>query len=243
MGAQTPQDPHESEDPREPGRDGENGEGPVFRDNRRIDPVTGEVRGGSGSEAPGSVDGPAGPPAAGDAAEGTDRDVVAEAEAILDGAGAEGISTADADREAAEAVSDGDRLAAERLADLQRLQAEFVNYRRRVDRDRDVARTNAVISVLTALLPVLDDLDAARRHGDLAEGPFAAIAAKLDTVLTQQGLERYGEVGTVFDPAIHEALLQQPSDEVDPGHVSHVLRSGYRVGDRVLRAAQVGVAS
>ncbi|GGC80459.1 protein GrpE [Tersicoccus solisilvae] len=240
MGAQEPA--HEGENA-EPDRNGENGERPVFRDNRRIDPVTGEVRG----------DGPAGgaagdPAAGGDAPAGGDGDVVAEAEAILDDA-----RTADAQAGAAapsgaaepadEPVDDAERLAAERLADLQRLQAEFVNYRRRVDRDRDVARTNAVISVLTALLPVLDDLDAARQHGDLTEGPFAAIAAKLDAVLTQQGLERYGEVGAVFDPAIHEALLQQPSDDVDPGHVSHVLRSGYRVGDRVLRAAQVGVAS
>ncbi|OMH34371.1 nucleotide exchange factor GrpE [Tersicoccus sp. Bi-70] len=229
MGAQTPGEP------REPGRDGENGEGPVFRDNRRIDPVTGEVR-GAGADQPTGAEQPGQP------ADGADRDVVAEAEAILDGAGSDDADGAGTDATAAPA-NDAEQLAAERLADLQRLQAEFVNYRRRVDRDRDVARGNAVISVLTALLPVLDDLDAARQHGDLTAGPFASIAAKLDAVLTQQGLERYGEVGTVFDPAVHEALLQQPSDVVESGHVSHVLRSGYRVGDRVLRAAQVGVAS
>ena len=98
-------------------------------------------------------------------------------------------------------------LAAERLADLQRLQAEYVNYRKRVERDRDVARDLAVARVLEALMPVLDDVQLARQHGDLDSGPFAAIAEKLESTLGQFGLQRLGEAGEPFDPAVHEALM------------------------------------
>ncbi|HET8795393.1 MAG TPA: nucleotide exchange factor GrpE [Arthrobacter sp.] len=160
-------------------------------------------------------------------AEVDEGDALAQAEAILD-------------EEASK--SESEVLAAERLVDLQRLQAEYVNYRRRVERDRDVAREMAVISVLNSLLPVLDDIDAARQHGDLDGSPFASISNKLDAVLGQHGLVRYGEVGVEFDPNIHEALLQQPSSDVEVETVSHVLRAGYKSGDRVLRAAQVGVS-
>lgn len=126
--------------------------------------------------------------------------------------------------------------------DLLRLQAEYVNYRKRVERDRAVAGESAVIGVLNALLPVLDDIDAARTHGDLADGPFASIAKKLESVLTGYGLSRIDEVGVEFDPTVHEALIQQPSEDVTTDTVSQVLRAGYRKGDRVLRAAQVIVA-
>lgn len=163
-----------------------------------------------------------------------DGDALSQAEAIVNGAEA---AAAEPSADSADAV-----LATERLADLQRLQAEYVNYRRRVERDRSVAREMAVNDVMTSLLPVFDDIDAARQHGDLAEGPFASIAAKMETVLAGHGLVRYGEVGADFDPTIHEALLQQPSPEATSETVSQVLRSGYKCGDRVLRAAQVAVA-
>jgi len=136
-------------------------------------------------------------------------------------------------------------LAAERLGDLQRLQAEYVNYRRRVERDRDVARDQAVGSVLEALLPVLDDIHLARRHGDLEGGPFAAIADKLEAVLNRYGLERFGAVGEPFDPAVHEALMHTEAElgeGVDVTTVTQVLQPGYRQGDRLLRAARVAVA-
>jgi molecular chaperone GrpE len=135
--------------------------------------------------------------------------------------------------------------AAERLSDLQRLQAEFVNYRRRVDRDRDVARDTAVAGFLEALLPVLDDIHLARQHGDLEGGPFAAIADKLDGVLKRFGLSRYGEQWDEFDPVVHEALMHTEA-ELPEGTlkttVVQVLQPGYRSGDRVLRAARVAVA-
>ena len=139
--------------------------------------------------------------------------------------------------------TDADRgLADELRTDLQRLQAEYVNYRRRVDRDRDVAREAGAATVLEALVPVLDDIHFAREHGDLGEGPFAAIADKLEAVLAKFGFERYGDVGEPFDPAVHEALMHSHSAEVTETTVVQVLQPGYRQGARVLRAARVAVA-
>jgi molecular chaperone GrpE len=140
-------------------------------------------------------------------------------------------------------------LAAERLADLQRLQAEYVNYKRRVDRDRAVVQERAVQSVIEAMLPVLDDIHAAREHGDLEGGPFAAIADKLESTLGKFGLERYGAAGEEFDPSLHEALMHTawPADgsltsEGGATTVVQVLQPGYRAGEQVLRAARVAVA-
>lgn len=158
----------------------------------------------------------------------------------------EGASAADAgveqdpldvlELEAAQAV------AAERLEDLQRLQAEYVNYRKRVDRDRLVARDQTVFAVVESLLGVLDDVEAARQHGELAEGPFAAIAEKLETALGRFGWERYGAAGETFDPNVHEALMHAHSDEVSEPTVVQVLQPGHRVGERIVRAARVAVA-
>jgi molecular chaperone GrpE len=136
-------------------------------------------------------------------------------------------------------------LAAERLADLQRVQAEYVNYRKRVERDRDVARDLAVSSVLEALLPAMDDVQLARQHGDLEGGPFAAVADKLEVALGRFGLTRFGEPGEPFDPAVHEALMRTEAELADGTEVTtvvQVLQPGYRVGDRLLRAARVAVA-
>ena len=141
------------------------------------------------------------------------------------------------------AVGQAQRLAEERLEDLRRLQAEFVNFRNRTAREKDQLRDYVSADLVTALLPVFDDIDAARNAGDLADGPFAAIATKLEETLGRQGLTRLGEVGEVFDPNVHEAVLQQPTAEVAPDHVALVLRSGFKMGERVVRAAQVAVAT
>lgn len=140
------------------------------------------------------------------------------------------------------------RLARERLEDLQRLQAEYVNYKRRVDRDRALVQERAIADVLDSLLPVLDDIHAAREHGDLADGPFAAIAEKLETSLGRFGLERFGGAGEVFDPTVHEALLHTEWDDAvtpaDPSATTivQVLQPGYRTGKHVIRPARVSVA-
>jgi molecular chaperone GrpE len=141
-------------------------------------------------------------------------------------------------------------LAAERLADLQRLQAEYVNYKRRVDRDRALVQERVVRDVLESLLPVLDDIHAAREHGDLEGGPFAAIADKLESSLGRYGLVRYGDKGEAFDPQQHEALMHAPwpaGDDDLPADatattVVTVLQPGYRAGEQVLRPARVAVA-
>lgn len=138
-------------------------------------------------------------------------------------------------------VDDLRRQVAERTQDLQRLQAEYRNYKRRVDRDRDAARDAAVASVLTDLLPIVDDIGRAREHGEL-EGGFKAVAEALEATLTKLGLVRYGEPGDPFDPRIHEALMHAYSDEVTVASASAVLQPGYRHGDRVLRPARVAVA-
>jgi molecular chaperone GrpE len=226
------------------GNNEENESEPVsFRDNRKIDPETGKARGrntdgpdtaGTGAGFPaaagGGEPGPAGQQAAAEDQEqaaADDGDALAQAEAILNEVGSDATAT---------------DIEAELRNDLQRLQAEYVNYRKRVERDRDVARDMAVIGVLNSLMPVLDDIDAARQHGDLAEGPFAAIAAKLESALKNYGLERIDETGVEFDPNVHEALIQQPSADVTFDSVSQILRAGYRKNERVLRAAQVIVA-
>ncbi len=140
-------------------------------------------------------------------------------------------------------------LAAERLADLQRLQAEYVNYKRRVDRDRALVQERVVRDVLESMLPVLDDIHAAREHGDLDDGPFAAIADKLESTLGRYGLARYGAKGEEFDPQQHEALMHAPwpdDDELPADATSTtvvtVLQPGYRAGEQVLRPARVAVA-
>ncbi|WP_067703462.1 nucleotide exchange factor GrpE [Nocardia jejuensis] len=128
---------------------------------------------------------------------------------------------------------------AERTADLQRLTAEYANYRRRVERDRKATIDNAKALVVGELLPVLDDLDRARAHGDLEAGPLKGVADKLVTALEKQGLVEFGSEGDPFDPTLHEAVQHEGSGH-DPV-IGMVMRKGYRFGERVLRHALVGV--
>lgn len=143
--------------------------------------------------------------------------------------------------EAADALSLAQAKAAEHLDDLQRLQAEYVNYRKRVDRDRQLAGEVAAAKVVETLVPVLDDIAGAREHGEL-DGPFAAIAEKLETTLARLGWAAYGEVGDPFDPAIHEALMSAPDPEVDAPTIREVAQRGHLLGDKILRPARVVVA-
>ncbi len=143
---------------------------------------------------------------------------------------------------AGDALDAAQAKAAEHLADLQRLQAEYVNYRKRVDRDRELIATNATAKAVEAVIPVLDDIAAARDHGDLADGPFASIAEKLETALGRLGWSSFGAVGEVFDPLHHEALMSQPSADVTEPTIQQVAQPGHRIGDRVVRPARVIVA-
>lgn len=129
----------------------------------------------------------------------------------------------------------------ERTRDLQRVQAEYANYRKRADRDRLAAGEVAISRVLSELLPVLDDIDRARAHGDLT-GALKAVADHLDGTLSKLGLTSFGEVGDPFDPVIHEAVQHAESDEVTAPTCTTVMRVGYKHGERLLRPAMVGVS-
>nr|WP_100445021.1 nucleotide exchange factor GrpE [Glycomyces xiaoerkulensis] len=129
----------------------------------------------------------------------------------------------------------------ERTRDLQRINAEFQNYRKRVERDKARAGEAGSAAVLASLLPILDDLDRAREHGDLT-GPFGSVAEQLTGALAKQGLEGFGEKGDPFDPTIHEAVAHMQMGDVDGPTCIDVMRQGYRLGDRLLRPALVAVA-
>lgn len=198
---------------------------PIIRDKRRIDPVTGKVR---GDGAAGADSAPAEPGSGGPTL--SDEDLAG----LLNGDGAEHAPT--------EAAAADRALAEERLHDLQRLTAEYANYRRRTDQEKEQARDRITADVLRSLLPVLDDFDRAAKHGDLPEGgAIATIVGKLDGILEKQGLEAYGEVGEPFDPKVHEAIAQLPNPDVDRETVADVVERGYRVGDRIVRVAKVAV--
>ena len=163
--------------------------------------------------------------------------------------GAAGSTTADealAAEDAAASALEGDvagieTKVAELTADLQRVHAEYANYRKRVERDREVTQQMAVASVMTELLPVLDDIERAREHGEL-EGAFRAVGEAFEATLTKLGLEKFGASGEEFDPTIHEALTSEENDAVSTPTVTTVYQPGYRFADRVLRPARVAVA-
>lgn len=192
-----------------PGQDRERDEPVTVTDKRRVDPQTGEIRDAGGQER--SDSGHVSGPALGGPVPGAFP----------------GESPEEADK------------AAELLGDLQRVQADFANYRKRALRDHEVAGERAKAVVVGQLLPVLDDLDRARSHGDLESSPLKAVADKLEAVLTGLGLAAFGVEGEQFDPSLHEAV-QHEGEGSDPV-IGHVMRRGYRLGEQVLRHALVGV--
>ena len=182
----------------------------TFTDKRRIDPQTGEVREGAGGQ------------------ERRDSGIHPPHGAAPQGA-APGVPVAP---EQAEKV-------AELTADLQRVQADFANYRKRALRDQEVVGERAKAVVVSQLLPVLDDLDRARSHGDLDNGPLKSVADKLVAAMAGLGVVAFGVSGEEFDPSLHEAV-QHEGEGSDPV-IGHVMRQGYKLGDQVLRHALVGV--
>ena len=128
---------------------------------------------------------------------------------------------------------------AERTADLQRLQAEFLNYKRRVDRDRELVKENATYAALAPITEVLDTIDRAREHAPL-DGGFKAVADQLERIVSNGGLSKFGTPGDPFDPTVHEALSHIGEDpDVQVTTCKVIAKAGYRIGDRVVRAAQV----
>ena len=176
--------------------------------------------------------------AAADPAAGAPGAVATEDAAVA--AAVDDDTAAHADAEVEADLGDAQRLVAGLTEDLQRLQAEYVNYKRRVDRDRELVLQNAKFSVLSSLLPVLDDLDRAREHGEL-EGGFKAVADALERIAAGQGLVKFGASGDPFDPTLHEALMHGHSKDVTTTTCQNIVSAGYKIGDRVVRPARVTV--
>ena len=128
----------------------------------------------------------------------------------------------------------------ELTADLQRITAEYANYRKRVDRDRELIRDMSTSVALEQLIPILDDISRAREHGDLT-GTFSTVADALSTVTKRLGLIEFGKVDEDFDPSIHEALSTMEDESVQSQKVGTVAQVGYKVGERILRPARVVV--
>jgi molecular chaperone GrpE len=219
--------------------------GPIIRDNRRIDPVTGQPkRGKHAASQPTGTTG-AGRPGAGNAPR---RDMGGEDgstpmnKVIPTETAAPAAAPPAAPVEPPPAVSQLQRQLAERTADLQRLQAEYANYRKRVDRDRATVREHAVASALSELLPVLDAIGQAREHGELSGG-FKSVADSLQAAVGKLGLVSYGQRGDAFDPKIHEALTHTYSPDVAEDTAVEIFQPGYKVGERILRPARVAVAA
>ena len=222
--------------------------GPVIRDRRRIDPVTGDVRDPGQPGTPRRLPGQARPGRHSVSKPGSAPGAVPPAPGGGDRLGGQGTPAGPAvppdlpvsrpdDDETAAALT---RLA-ERTADLQRLQAEYANYRKRVERDRVAVREQALASVLGELLPILDDIGRAREHEELAGG-FKSVAESLESATTKLGLTSYGEAGDPFDPNLHEALMHSYSADVTEPTCVRILQPGYKIGDRILRPARVAVA-
>ena len=224
------------------------GQGPVIRDRRRIDPKTGQVRDIPGQAKPGkhsaseqSGQHPA-PPQSGPQGARVPGGGMPGGGAAGGGAGAPAApGSPGAAGRADEADAALTIALAERTADLQRLQAEYANYRKRVERDRVAVREQALANVLSELLPVLDDIGRAREHGELTGG-FKSVAESLEASAAKLGLTTYGEAGDPFDPTLHEALMHSYSADVTEPTCVQILQPGYKVGDRIIRPARVAVA-
>ncbi len=247
----------------------EESQGPVIRDRRRIDPVTGQVRETAQSPGANQGSGAGQGPGTGQAPRGTGQSRPGKHAASKPGGprteaaaagtpgtagqappGSGGAATGEGSRQPASrggtasnggAAGDLAVKLAERTADLQRVQAEYANYRKRVDRDRVAMRELALAGVLAELLPVLDNIGRAREHDELTGG-FKAVADALESATAKLGLRTFGKAGEAFDPNVHEALMHAYSPEVTEPTCVQVLQPGYKVGERILRPARVAVA-
>ena len=160
-------------------------------------------------------------------------------------AAAEGEKTGEGQSDSADALTPlgkAKKEAADYLEALQRERAEFINYRNRTQKEQERFRQHGIIDVLTALRPALDDIDRIREHSEMDDS-FKAVATKIDKAFEKFGVEKFGEKGEDFDPTKHDAILHKPDADAEKETVDTVVEAGYRIGDRVIRAARVVVAS
>lgn len=210
----------------------------------------------SGQAAPAAAsaaDGASADSAAGATQEGAAQPAAAQSQENGDSAAADGADKAGAaDGKAGAADGKADdtltplgqakKEAAEYLEALQRERAEFINFRNRAQKEQERFRQHGIIDVLTALLPALDDIDRIREHSEMDDS-FKAVANKIDKAFEKFGVEKFGEKGEDFDPTKHDAILHKPDPNAEKETVDTVVEAGYRIGDRVIRAARVVVAS
>ncbi len=155
---------------------------------------------------------------------------------------AEAASGDDITEEDIELLAEAERdLVAEYRDRAARAEAELQNFRMRVERDRQANREAVIAEVIRAMLPVMDDLDRADAHGDLAGGPLELVAQKLRSSFERYGLSAVGEVGEAFDPAKHEAMVRLPEAGAEGETVADVIEGGYILGEKLVRPAKVAV--
>jgi len=177
------------------------------------------------------------------ASKGSEDGDTADVQSVDDLVEAEGPDVETLTDEEISFLEAGEReLLADMRNDLARAQAELVNFRKRVERDRQANREAVIAEVIRTLLPAVDDLYRAEEHGDLAGSPLEIVAQKLHAAFARYGLRAVGVKGEVFDPNLHEALVQLPSPDVTVNTVADVIEPGYALGDRLLRAAKVAVS-
>jgi len=202
------------------------------------------------AEAAAAASGPAAD-ATGESAEGVVDDSVEASADTLEEIIAEASEAVEETAVEAESLSDADTalldlaaadLVAEMRSDMLRAQAELVNFRTRVERDRVANRESVIAEVIRSLLPALDDLTRAEKHGDLAGSPLELVATKIRSAFERYGLRSVGEKGEVFDPHFHEAVVQLPTPGATGQTVADVIDPGYALGERLIRAAKVAVS-
>ncbi|MGQ4496596.1 nucleotide exchange factor GrpE [Dermabacteraceae bacterium P13101] len=212
--------------------EGEEKPGFSFTDKRKVDPESGSVR-ESGSAPAGQ-----GEAAAAEPTDSFERE--AEEMIAAERAKQEAASDAPAEEQEADEVAQLRAKLVELEEERRRDQAEYVNSRRRIEAAAQLRTDQAVGSVLTSLVSVLDDIDRGRAHGELSEGSaFYPVANKLVDTLAKHGLTRFGEVGDEFDPTLHEALMHESDEDAETTTVASVLQAGYMLKERVLRPARV----
>jgi molecular chaperone GrpE len=155
-------------------------------------------------------------------------------------------TSADAERDAFKRqLEEAESKLAETVDGWQRSQAEFQNYKKRVERDNEVMRANMKGDIVKKILPLLDDLERAMQNRP-ADEPWTngidLIVRKFQTVLDGEGVKKIEAEGVEFNPNFHEAISNEPSEEVESGYVIAVVQNGYMLGERVLRPALVRVA-
>ena len=213
-------------------KDHDDNQEPVIRDKRRVDPETGDIRAADSAAADES--------AAAEAAD-TSEESADAGEQPAAGADKAPDELSEEDQRLLEEASRD--LVAEMRDQMLRAQAELVNFRTRVERDRVANRESVIADVVRSMLPALDDLDRADKHGDIIEGsPLALVAQKINSSFERFGLRKIGEKGEAFDPAFHEAVVHLNDPDATENTIADVIEPGYILGERVVRAAKVAVS-